>query len=405
MATDVDRLLSGRTRDIRLGIDLRERFTQRIWSSSAKVIRAWMAWMAGLSVVTLLLNVAMIEHADWRPMVVPTLSILAGAVIVLLFWRERRSEVASGFVLLTGMFAILLAVSLVGVRAGDEFYDRHLHVMLLVALTAVIMFAVPLSWTIAIAAMALGLYLFFQLRNPDLSATSAVAGIAYFACGFGATIAARRTMTLLAQKQFLLELQREAHTAELASANERLTHLARNDPLTGIANRRQMTETLATCWSSRDGIDGTAILMCDIDDFKKLNDRLGHAEGDRCLVEVARIIHENLRRDGSQVARYGGEEFLVLLPRIGEQNALLVAERIRRAVESAGLPNPDSAVGPHVTISVGVAILRDEVERVEAEQLQRMADGALYAAKHAGRNQVSMHRNEPACPVEETEEI
>lgn len=75
--------------------------------------------------------------------------------------------------------------------------------------------------------------------------------------------------------------------------------------------------------------------MCDIDYFKKINDHLGHAEGDRCLVEVAKIIQENITRDCDHVARYGGEEFLVLLPGVNEKEALSVGERIRRSVEGA----------------------------------------------------------------------
>lgn len=394
--TEVDRLLAGRTRDIRMDGELLERFRARIWPQSSKMIRAWMLWVAGLSLVTLLLNMTLLEPAAWRPMVLPTMLIPPVALAVYFAFRTRRPQWQSGAILLSGMFAILLAAALVGMGAGGEFRVQHLQVSLLVALTAVVIFAVPLSWTITIASMALAIYLHFQLRNSEMPATSAVAGILYFASGFAAAVVARRTANLLAQKQFLLELQREAHVGELAAANERLTHLARNDPLTGVANRRSMTETFQTCWAAKDGIVGTAILMVDIDDFKMLNDRLGHAEGDRCLVEVARIIGENLRKDGSVVARYGGEEFLVLLPRIGEKHALLVAERIRRSIEEAKLPNPDSRVGPHVTVSVGVAILRATVERIEPEQLQKMADSALYSAKHAGRNQIVLH---PASAV------
>ena len=98
------------------------------------------------------------------------------------------------------------------------------------------------------------------------------------------------------------------------------------------------------------------MLMCDIDDFKKLNDHLGHAEGDRCLVEVARIIQDSVRRDCDHVARYGGEEFLVLLVGVGKEEALSVAERIRESVEAAAIPNPASRVSRHVTLSIGVAV-------------------------------------------------
>ena len=164
-------------------------------------------------------------------------------------------------------------------------------------------------------------------------------------------------MTILAQKTFLFELRDRRRVAELAEANDRLEHLARTDPLTGIANRRSMTETLDHLWSGgRKCPGGAAMLMCDIDDFKKLNDRLGHAEGDRCLVQVAALFGTMSGAMRDHVARYGGEEFLVLLPGADEQEAIIVAERIRESVEAAAFPNPASRVSRLVTLSIGVAV-------------------------------------------------
>jgi diguanylate cyclase (GGDEF)-like protein len=136
--------------------------------------------------------------------------------------------------------------------------------------------------------------------------------------------------------------------------------------------------------------------MCDIDEFKMLNDRLGHAAGDRCLVKVARIIQDNVRRDRDHVARYGGEEFLVLLPEVSEQEAVAVAERIRQSVEAAALPNPGSRVSRHVTISIGVVVQTAADGTTAPEELQRQADAALYLAKQTGRNRVLLHSAEPA---------
>ena len=137
------------------------------------------------------------------------------------------------------------------------------------------------------------------------------------------------------------------------------------------------------------------MLMCDIDDFKKLNDHLGHAEGDRCLVEIASIIQESVRRDRDHVARYGGEEFLVLLPGVDEEEAISVAERIRKSVEAAAFPNPASRVSRQVTISIGVAVQAQADDATSPEQLQRQADAALYRAKQTGRNRVLLHRPAP----------
>ncbi|GGD22100.1 hypothetical protein GCM10011335_26240 [Aureimonas glaciei] len=153
-----------------------------------------------------------------------------------------------------------------------------------------------------------------------------------------------------------------------------------------------MAEILEALWSGRDGIDaGAAMLMCDIDDFKSLNDHLGHAEGDRCLATVAGVIAESVRRDFEHVARFGGEEFLVLLPSAEGSYAMAVAERVRLSVERAALPNPGSYGGGCVTVSIGVAVRTPGDRDVSHEELQRRADAALYQAKQSGRNRVALY--------------
>ncbi|MER9585486.1 diguanylate cyclase [Mesorhizobium sp. M0276] len=392
LTSEVDRLLARRTREIRLKGEINRLFRERIWSQTAKTIRAWMVWVALLDVLTMALNMLMLPAAIADSMLLPGVILPPVAVAVVLLWRKPQTPWIQGASLIAGMFLILLSVALVGVTAGGEFYERHLNIMLFVAITSIIIFGIPLAWTVTIAALALSIYLAFQLQNPAIGFGSAVAATLFFASGIFATVAARRVMTILAQKTFLFELRDKRRVAELAKANDRLELLAKTDPLTGIANRRWMTETLDHLWGSdKRCLDGAAMLMCDIDFFKKLNDHLGHAEGDRCLVEVANIIQENVRRDRDQVARYGGEEFLVLLPAVSEDEAVSVAERIRKSVEDAGLPNPGSRLSHRVTLSIGVAVQASE-EAISPEQLQRQADAALYLAKQSGRNRVLLHR-------------
>ncbi|MBZ9735004.1 GGDEF domain-containing protein [Mesorhizobium sp. CA18] len=396
LIAEVDRLLARRTRDIRLKGEVRRLFRARVWPQTAKIIRAWMIWVAVLDMLTLALNMLMLPTAIAQSMLLPGAIIPPVVIAVVLAWRKPRPPWFEGASLITGMFLILLSVALVGVSAGGEFYERQLNVMLFVAITAIIIFGIPLAWTVAIAALALGLYLVFQVQNPAIEHGSAVAGTLFFASGIFATVAARRIITILAQKTFLFELRDRRRVAELAKANDRLELLAKTDPLTGIANRHWMTETLDHLWGNdKRCLDGAAMLMCDIDHFKKLNDHLGHAEGDRCLVEVANIIQENVRRDRDHVARYGGEEFLVLLPGVTEEEAVSVAERVRKSVEAAALPNPGSRVSRSVTLSIGVAVQTAD-EAISPEQLQGKADAALYLAKQTGRNRVLLHTPDPA---------
>jgi diguanylate cyclase (GGDEF)-like protein len=389
---DVERLLAGRTRDVYLTGGISRLYRERSWPQTAKIIRSWMTWVATLDVLTLMLNAMVLPNTIVLAMLLPGGVIPPAALAVLFLWRKPRAPWLQGLSLILGMFLVLLSIALVGVSAGGEFHERYLNIMLFVAITAIIIFSIPLLWTMTIAVMALGLYFVFQLQNPEIGIWNAVDGSLFFASGIIATVVARRTMTILAQKAFLLELRDKRRVVELAEANDRLERLARTDPLTGVANRRGMEELLEGIWDDRNACpSGTAMLMLDIDHFKHLNDNLGHPEGDRCLIKVAGIIRECLRRERDQVARYGGEEFLVLLPATDVSGAFTVAERIRRSVETAAVPNLVSGVSGYVTVSIGIAVTAPDAN-VSSEQLQHQADAALYRAKRAGRNRTVLHQ-------------
>jgi diguanylate cyclase (GGDEF)-like protein len=387
-----ERLLSGRTRDIRLTGKLVQAFRNRSWRQTAKIIRSWMVWVVVLDLLILALNLFLLPTAVAVAMIAPGAIIPPAAVAVFLAWGRRRPDAVLEVVLGAGMFLILLAVSLMGIAAGGEWYERYLNVMVFVAIVGITTFNVSMRLTLSIAVMALGLYLAFQLQNPLVEVRSTISAFLFLASGITATVVARRTITILAHKTFLLELRDKGRLGELADANARLERLSKIDPLTGVANRRWMTELLNLLWNDAPSAQrGIALLMCDVDEFKKLNDSLGHAAGDRCLVEVANIISSRIRRSVDQVARYGGEEFLVLLPKVTEAEAVAIAESIREGVAAAALPNPKSRVLPVVTISVGIAFSSSIAGGLTPEQMQSQADAALYFAKHSGRNRVALY--------------
>jgi two-component system cell cycle response regulator len=156
------------------------------------------------------------------------------------------------------------------------------------------------------------------------------------------------------------------------------------DPLTGLNNRRSALEELQGWFDlSRRHQRPLSIIMCDLDHFKEVNDTLGHGAGDRVLEEFGQRVKDTLRTT-DLAGRIGGEEFLLILPETDLEGALLLAERMRTA--AGGLPF-QLALGPRqVTCSLGVA-QRGPGDR-DAGALLARADGALYAAKRAGRNQV-----------------
>lgn len=389
---ETDRLLSGRIRDVRLTGELARAFRDRSWRQTAKIIRSWMIWVLVLDVLILTLNLFLLPPAIAFAMLAPGILLLPAAAGVYLAWRRRLSDAVQEGALAAGMFVILLSISLTGVAGGGEWYERYLNVMMFTAVAGITIFNVRMRVTLAIAGMALGLYLVFQLNNPLVEVRSTISAFFFLATGVTATVVARRTMNIVASRTFLFELRDKASLRELADANQRLERLSKIDPLTGVANRRWMAELLDRLWT--DGTEGLALLMCDIDEFKKLNDSLGHAAGDRCLAEVAGIIATSIRQT-DYLARYGGEEFLVVLPGATEIEALATAERIRGNVVSAALPNPESRVLPVVTISIGVAVLSPGDSRTP-EQIQSQADAALYTAKRSGRNRVALYRQTEA---------
>ena len=186
------------------------------------------------------------------------------------------------------------------------------------------------------------------------------------------------------------ELGIEKVNKELTSANIQLEELSQIDALTGVGNRRYFDENLANYLSTMSRADSTLTLMlCDVDNFKNYNDRYGHQAGDDCLRNVANSIELNFSRAGDIVARYGGEEFAVILPNIGRETAMMLAERMRANIEALALEHGDSSVAKVVTVSIGVVTLQP-VKGVTVKRVIEKADKALYRAKDIGRNRVEV---------------
>ncbi len=164
----------------------------------------------------------------------------------------------------------------------------------------------------------------------------------------------------------------------------RLAHRATHDSLTGLANRESFLAALERAIADSGPVDRlVAVLYCDVDRFKEFNDRLGHAHGDRFLVAVGRLIESQVRSP-AVVARLGGDEFAIVLEQLTDENdALVVAERVRTAVRTSS-----AAPGSVASVSIGVAVSGSATEH--AEGLLRDADIAMYQAKSSGRDRVEV---------------
>ena len=173
----------------------------------------------------------------------------------------------------------------------------------------------------------------------------------------------------------------ELHKAysDLSAMNNRLQEMADHDGLTGLYNRRRTELLISECIGRLKAEGGkAALIMVDIDYFKRINDTCGHAVGDKTLVTVSSIMNETIAEEGGYAGRWGGEEFMLLLPQADAGKAYQIAEQIRRTVESTGFEGAGN-----ITVSLSTFAFDGNTDIMS---IYKSLDDALYAAKNGGRN-------------------
>ncbi len=199
--------------------------------------------------------------------------------------------------------------------------------------------------------------------------------------------ARRSTLNALHDEHNQLEARVLQRTQELLEANAKLELLATTDPLTGIGNRRRMTEQInRELDRGRRHHHPLSLLMADIDHFKNVNDQYGHEAGDRVIIAVAKALADGVRQI-DLASRFGGEEFVLLMPETPIEVATSAAERLRAEIANLVVLG-DKGENIHFTISIGVATATPENLTDTPSSLVSRADKALYQAKEAGRNRV-----------------
>lgn len=280
---------------------------------------------------------------------------LFGYVRLAMSLGATRAEATSVFNLLAGTTALMLAMTLV------------------VSFLLVRLFAAPLKSLAGVMS---------RFADGDLTARSTLSR--------GDEIGRLSNVyNMMADRLAAKQEEASRLNAELESRVRRRTRqlreLAARDSLTGLYNRRHFDEELRRRYAETARYGGQlSCVMIDVDNFKQVNDLAGHQTGDELLILVGETILKELR-SADLVARVGGDEFIILLPQTDVKNALILANRVRRAFAQATC---ERFADHHVTLSVGVAC-SDDPEIADHRQLVACADRALYRAKGLGKNKVA----------------
>ena len=336
-------------------------------------VRAWFSWGLVLAIVFCAIQLRRAGLAN--PIsVAQMLHVPCVAVLLWLAWSRHYERyylrVASFLVpLLNALVSLFIAVSFVALPE-NELASEALNLM-------AIFFFTGLRFRQAVAAAVVTLLAFAAAAvvvrvPPNLLSESLINIVVIVA--LGAVVC--------------LESERSHRTSFLESAL--IGELVVRDGLSGLMNRRAFDEHLGRMWQHalRDQ-RSLAILMIDIDHFKKYNDEFGHQGGDAALRSVAQTVQGFTRRPLDIAARYGGEEFAAILYDLAPHHVMDIAQRLRESVQKLEVrpPDPDRAAAANVTVSVGVAIVTPAIGRTPEGAVQ-LADEALYEAKAAGRNRV-----------------
>lgn len=243
-------------------------------------------------------------------------------------------------------------------------------------------------WSLLCAALPfLGYVTLVQGHTPQQELI-VTANIKLMALSFVFALVANYTFEHRERRNWLLHKLEAQRRSALLEASERLHRLSTQDPLTRLLNRRQFDADLAQAWSKAAMTQAPlAMLMLDVDFFKRYNDTYGHPAGDACLIRVSHELTKVAQAHGGIASRLGGEEFGLLMPGRTQAQAMEAGAALCAGLRAAGIEHRASSAAPHVTVSVGAAQVWPTPDGMPQGLVQR-ADQALYEAKQSGRDRV-----------------
>lgn len=312
----------------------------------------------------------------------PLVPVVVAGIATVVLLRMKSPQTLETCLLAAGVIAV--ATRFTAMTLQSAMADNWLPLM--ITSLFIIYFYLPLRLAMAVAFAAfysvVSAAWWLKLYGGPLAPEQIYFGLLWIALGNGLGYAAANALQRGQRIQYAQSLV--------------MRQLLSTDSMTGIANRRRFDMALEREWRRcRRAAMPLSLLMIDVDHFKAYNDHCGHPQGDACLRQLAQLLVDTVGRPGDIVARYGGEEFVVLLPEVGAAGALAVANKLAAALRHADIFHPRSPAGPRMTISIGAATAKNLSG--EPASLVEFADQLLYAAKAAGRNQVSVGQLTPAA--------
>ncbi len=359
------------------------------YSNEARRVLARSGLWLAVPVYVLFLITDLIFIPDVSHVTIPARFLIGGFSLVILefqFLRQRRAgelEATCAAAVVLG-YVVWLVPALQTANAEAFSYYAAFGAIFMMGVN--LFFSLEFGLALASSGLIFATFL-LSLTEFHYSSAYCLAFATFYLCCFVFTSYVNWKLNTERFNVFLNAREAELQQRQATERGEALLRLSITDSLTGMENRRAADIRLKQFWERwrQDGV-AFAILLVDVDFFKKYNDYYGHQEGDYCLVTVANALSDIVTPLGASVGRYGGEEFIVILDLDRGEDALALADAICQGIEALDIVHAQRLDGfGHVTVSVGATITRDVVG-TKLENVINEADRALYSAKASGRN-------------------
>jgi len=378
----VEALLAMRRRDLKLPPDIMALYKERSQASSMKMMAAWCLGVSFVNIAT--------AAFDYQPPAYLLADFVSRFIISLMFFisapalRLKLFRNRAQYVIILPCLLMVATAGAFGLITHDAVaLDRKVSMTIVAIYTAVLFVEIDMRHLIFLGVSSICVAAIFVAGCGGNNIHDRLQLIVFYGLTMCAILYARKVQNIYHYQIFLLRTREEINIRAAVDRSELLSELAYVDKLTQVPNRRYFDEFCEGIDDETENLFPLAICLVDIDQFKGLNDSLGHLRGDGCLIMVAAAIRKTMRDSNDIMARYGGEEFIILLPHTTLPGALRAAERARAAVLNLMYPNPASAFAV-VTASFGVAV--SAAGPLNIVGMIAQADAALYRAKTQGRN-------------------